>query len=71
MWPFDYVHILRNLAATDGSVTYSEIRTFMEKQPTVITTYKTITTSSNNTIRLSGNHLIYARKFPTEQFYPM
>ena len=52
-------------------VSYSEVRTFMKRQPTVTTMYKSITTSCNNTINLSRDHLIYARKSRTDEFTPM
>ena len=43
-----------------GSVTYSEIRAFLKKQPNMINHYKTITTA-DETVTLTLNHLIYAR----------
>ena len=52
-------------------LTYSEVKLFLVKESDVITEYKTITTSSNRTISLSGNHLIFARKADRDRFYPM
>ena len=54
-----------------GSLTYSEIKVFMKRQPTDITMYKSITTSSNQTINISGNHIIYRRKSATDKFNPV
>ena len=51
--------------------TYSEVRTFMMEDHTVINDYMSITTSWNNTISLTGNHLIYARKNSTKKFNPV
>ena len=56
---------------SDGTLAYSEIRTFVKKEPDVISMYKQITTSSNVTISLSADHLIYARKGSSEKFYSM
>ena len=53
-----------------GSVTYSEITAFIKKEPNLITHYKTITTA-NETLTLTGNHLIYARRSFGCQFNPM
>ena len=47
---------------SSGEVTFSEVKAFLKKQPHVTTTYKSITTSTNQTITLSPNHMIYARK---------
>ena len=58
-------------ASSDGSLMYSEVRTFLKRQRTVTSMYKSVTTSSNNTILLSGNHPIYARQSPTDKFKPM
>ena len=41
---------------------YSTIQTFLMKHDTVTSIYKSLTTSANRTIRLTGNHPIYARK---------
>ena len=40
----DLYFVLFPVSSTD-SVTYTEVRTFMKKQPTVSTAYKSITTS--------------------------
>ena len=54
-----------------GEAIFSEVKAFLKKQPHVIGTYKSITTSGNKTITLSPNHLIYARKMDTEKYLPM
>ena len=55
----------------DGSATYSQVIAFVRREPTKIPMYKSITTSSNQTISLTGNHLVYARNGPTGRFTPM
>ena len=52
-------------------MTYGEVTVFLKKRPTVTTMYKSITTTSKNTIRLTENHLIYTRKSCTDKFIPM
>ena len=67
-------HVLNafcHLVASDGRITYSEVKGFLHKLPTVTNFYKSITTSRNETINLSGRHLIYSRKSVTEKFHPM
>ena len=60
-----------NQVSSEGKIVYSQIRTFMEKQPTAATTYKSIKTSLNHTISLTGNHLLYARLSGAEKFNTM
>ena len=55
----------------DGSMVYSEVRTFMDKNPAVTNPYRSITTLGNKTISLTGNHPLYARKSSTEKFIVM
>ena len=50
---------------------YSEVTTFMKNQATVRSMYKQITTSLNQTINLSADHLIYAKRNATRIFFPM
>ena len=50
---------------------YGEVKTFLKRQPDVIIKYKSITTFRNQTLSLSGNHLIYARHSFQERFNPM
>ena len=54
-----------------GEVIYSEVRTFLERQPSIITKYKSITTFGNKTLTLTGNRLVYARRNSGDQFNPM
>ena len=60
-----------NVVLSSGAVTYSEVRAFLEKDFTVITKYKSLTTIWNETLTLTGNHLIYGRKNCTDKFNPM
>ena len=55
----------------NGDIIFSEVKAFLKKQPHVTGTYKSITTSTNQTITLSPNHLIYARKAGMEKYTPM
>ena len=69
------LHILYYLyfdtVSSHDELTYSEVKLFLVKEFDVVTEYKTITTSSNRTISLSGNHLIFSRKADCDKFYPM
>ena len=56
---------------SDGNIIYSEVKEFLHKLPTVNSFYKSITTSKNETINLSGKHLIYSIKNYAEKFSPM
>ena len=59
------------LVSQSGRLTYSKVITFLKKQPKTSNMYKSITTSGNKTINLSGNHLIYGRKSSSDKFNPM
>ena len=48
-----------------------EVRTFLKKDPKTIVKYQSITTSCNESLTLSEDHLFYARKVGTEEFHPM
>ena len=48
--------------SSGGRLTYSRVKAFQKKQYSMTSVYKSISTSSNNTITLSENHLIYTRK---------
>ena len=50
---------------------HSEVWAFMKKQQTITNNYKSIQTSLNSTISLSGNHLIYVRQSDMNRFQPM
>ena len=55
----------------DGSITYSEIKAFMDKKESTVTLYKSIETAENKTINLSGKHFIYVKRSWTEKFKAM
>ena len=59
------------LVSSAGRLMYSKLRTFLKKQNATVLKYKSIATSVNNTITLTGNHLIYGRKSFTDEFNPM
>ena len=50
---------------------YSDIKTFLHKDDAAIGLHIKIMTAANNTISLSGNHLIYATKNCSDKFSPM
>ena len=50
---------------------YSDIKTFLHKDDATIGLYVKIMTAANNTISLSGSHLIYATKNCNDKFSPM
>ena len=56
--------------SSSGTVKYSVIKAFLKNQPKRVTEYKLIATL-NETLTLSGNHLIYARKSVDDQYNPM
>ena len=64
------LHFMK-LVLPSGSVSYSQVTSFMKKQQVITRMYISITTSWNNTLSLSGNHLIYTRKSYMEKFMPM
>ena len=50
---------------------YSEVRTFLKRDPLVIVKYLSIATLYNKSLTLSADHLVYARKFANEEFNAM
>ena len=50
---------------------YSEVRAFLKKDALVATKYLSIRTLSNDSLILSEDHLVYARKFSNDEFNPM
>ena len=66
-----YDFYLFGVVSLTGSIMYSEVRTFLHKDPDLITKYKAITTFDSKSIILSGNHLLHARKISTDRFFPM
>ena len=63
--------IFHKKVSSNGIVTYNEVVAFLERHSKVITQYRSITTSSNDTLIATGNHLVYAKKHDTTQFNPM
>ena len=61
-------HCVLKPVAPGGSLIYSEVRTFLTKDHAVTSKYTSITSMGINTISLTGNHLLYARKSCTEKF---
>ena len=59
------------LVSSDGSLMHTNVRAFMKKEHNVTSTYKIITTLLNNTISLTGNHPLYAKKTSTDKFSVM
>ena len=59
------------LVSTDGKVKHNEVKALLKLQFTMTTVYKSITTSHNNVISLTEDHLIYARKNSTDKFNMM
>ena len=57
--------------SSTGEMTYSEVIAFLKKDPTTLIEYQLITTSYNESVILSGDHLIYARKLGSDEFNPM
>ena len=56
---------------SEGFIEFNEVTSFLRNQPTVTALYKSIITSANKTISLTGNHLIYAKKHSADKFYAM
>ena len=52
-------------------MTYSEGKTFMKKDANMILEYKSITTMTNESLLLTEDHLVYARKCDSEEFNPV
>ena len=63
------VNILQNLSIqqcstvlANGNVAYSEVKTFLHKDPNKIEKYRTIKTQFNGSLTLTENHLVYSSK---------
>ena len=54
-----------------GKVIYSEVITFLQKDPNTIEKYTSITTLCNKSLRLSRNHLVYTRRYSSDEFNAM
>ena len=63
--------IILYTVSKDGRIIFSEVRTFMHKEHMTTNLYVSLVTSSNKTIHLTGDHLIYGRESHTEKFNPM
>ena len=57
-----------NPVLPDGSITYSEIKTFSHKKHTTVSMFKSIETYGNSSIHLSGMPYIYLRRNWEENF---
>ena len=53
--------------SSTGQPTYTEVKAFLQKEQNMIIQCKSITTQ-NETLTLTGNHLIYARNHFSDQF---
>ena len=58
------------IVSENGMVTYSEVKAFLKKEPDGVLEYKSIT-SCNETLTLTGNHLLYAKDKSVDKFHPM
>ncbi|XP_041360543.1 desert hedgehog protein B-like [Gigantopelta aegis] len=50
----------RILTVKDGRRVFSEVKTFLHRQPYKNTTYLTLTTDQGNLLTMTGNHLLFA-----------
>ena len=66
-----YEMFLISVVSKFGIVRYSEVVSFLQKEANVVAKYESITTSHNESIQLSGSHLVFARKHIDEKFNPM
>ena len=57
--------------SSTGEMTYSEVIAFLKKNPTALMEYQLITTLHNESIVLSGDHLIFVRKYGSDEFNAM
>ena len=67
------LHICNNyhvVVSSTGTIFYSEVRAFLEKQPHIVNQYKSIATA-NAELTVTGSHLVYARKNFEDQFKPL
>ena len=56
---------------SSGKIGFSEVKTFLKTQDAVTYTYKSIRTSMNVNITLTGYHLIYVQKSCVQKFIPV
>ena len=64
------IFLFIDTVSSTGKVTHSEVIAFLEKKPDIMAEFKSITTI-NETIILTGNHLVFARERFSTQFIPM
>ena len=64
-------HFISNSDFSSGNARYSNVRAFLWRKHNLDSMYKSITISSNRTISLTGNHLIYTRKRGANKFSAM
>ena len=57
--------------SASGKVIHSKVVAFFKKLPNMITQYKSITTFGNESLIVSGDHLVYAKVSLADQFKPM
>ena len=63
-----FVHVT---VLSNGSMGYSEVQTFLHKDPNTTAQYKCIRTLCNESLMLSENHLVFTRKGFSDGFRPM
>ena len=77
LFQFEYDHIpqlffyLFDIVSPLGTVSFSEVRTFLEREPDMKLKYKQIITSENRTLTLTRNHLVYVRSNSYDKFNPV
>ena len=63
--------VVFGIVSSTGRMAYSAVRIFLKKDSLTIVKYQSITTSCNESLTLSEDHLLYARKVGSEEFHPM
>ena len=58
------------LVSEGGKTQFSQVTSFMKRSPLSTAEYLFISTTTNTTIRMTGEHLIYNRKSDAEMFRP-
>ena len=67
---FNERYIYFHAVSSTGQRIYSEVKAFLQKEPNIIVQCKSISTV-NETLTLTENHLVYARKSFSDHFHPM
>ena len=60
-----------HIVSSEREIIYSEVRVFLRRRQTMMSKYQSITTSSNATITLTRNHLIYVKSYLSDRFNAM